>query len=235
MRVAICDDDKMQRQTLWKFLEPYQAEYRLQVTEFESGESLVQAYQTRSAFDIIILDIRMKDMDGVETVEQIRKYDKRAIVIFISSFVQYITSVLRHNVFQFLVKPVKQELFDFEFNRALNFYLNMHSKYMIKTRDRIINIEIREIIYIETHERHLKLHARKETYIYNGTLKNEYQKLSPHDFAMVHQAYLVNMAAIKTIETNEIVLKNGVTIPLSKHLRKSVLSDFNLYMGRRCL
>jgi DNA-binding LytR/AlgR family response regulator len=235
MRIAICDDEKTQRETLRKYLEPYHAEYRLEVTEFESGESLVQAYRDRSAFDIIILDIRMKDMDGVETVEQLRRYDKRAIVIFVSSFVQYITSVLRHNVFQFLVKPVKQDLFEYEFNRALSFFQNMHSKYIIKIRDRIINLEIRDIVYIETHDRHLKLHAKKDTYIYNGTLKNEYQKLLPYDFALVHQAYVVNMAEIKTIEINEIILKCGVVIPLSKHLRKSVLSKFNLYMGRRCL
>lgn len=235
VRVAICDDDKSQRDKLKEFLKPYIEAYRIETVEFESGESLAQYYDKNNTADILILDIRMKDLDGVETVAYIRKYDKNVIVIFISNFVQYITSALRHNVFQFLVKPVKQELFEYEFNRALNYYLNMHSKYMLKIRDRIVNLEIREIIYIETFERHLRLHTKKESYVYNGTLKNEHQKLSPYDFVLVHQAYLVNMAQIKTIEKNEIILKNGAAIPLSKHLRKSVLSKFNLYMGRRCL
>lgn len=235
MRVAICDDDKSQRDKLKEYLKPYIDEYRIEIAEFESGESLVQYYDQKNTVDILILDIRMKDLDGVQTVEYIRKHDKSVIVIFISNFVQYITSALRHNVFQFLVKPVKQELFEYEFNRALNYYLNMRSKYMLKIRDKIINLEIRDIIYIETYERHLRLHTKKESYVYNGTLKNEYQKLSPYDFVLSHQAYLVNMAQIKTIEKSEIILKNGAVIPLSKHLRKSVLSKFNLYMGRRCL
>jgi two-component SAPR family response regulator len=76
-------------------------------------------------------------MDGVQTVEHIRQYDKRAIVIFISNFVQYITSALRHNVFQYLLKPVKQDLFDYEFNRALNFY-SLCTPVLVPHTDRVI-------------------------------------------------------------------------------------------------
>ena len=235
MRVAICDDEIYQRETLKRFIKPYVQEYRIEIFEFDSGERLAQSYDQNNTYDIILLDIRMKDMDGVQTAEHIRKYDKRAIVIFISSFVQYITSALRYNVFQFLIKPVKQDLFDDEFSRALSTFLSIHSRYVIKIRDRLINLEINDIIYIETYQRHLLMHTRSENLTYNGTLKEEFQKLAPYDFVMIHQAYIVNMAEIKTIEKNVVILKNSEIIPMSKHLRKAVLSKFNLYMGRRCL
>lgn len=235
VRVAICDDDDLHRKIIVSYIDPYVDQYDIQLVEFESGEQLAQAYDKGVSFDIIFMDIRMKDMDGVQAVSYIRKYDRLVIVIFISSFVQYITEVLRHNVFQFLVKPVKQELFDDEFRRALSFYETLRSEYVIKTRERIIKLEAAEIVYIETCERHLLLHTKQEKYLYNGTLKSEYQKLAPHHFVLVHQAYLVNMAAIKTIEKNEVILTGGQSVPLSKHLRKSLLSKFNMYMGRRCL
>lgn len=80
-------------------------------------------------------------MDGIKAAEEIRKTDQNVIIIFVTSFVQYVSAAFRLNAFQFLVKPVSQSNFDREFERAINQYLTNHFQYRVKWRDQIQVVE----------------------------------------------------------------------------------------------
>jgi len=231
MRIAICDDDEEFRATISNYIKPYKAS-RPEITqsEFVCGEDLVNAYSKGQKFDILFLDIRMRDVDGVEAAKKIRETDKNVIIIFITSFASFVSDTFRVGAFQFLTKPVKEEDFKKDFERALELYRINHFKYLVKWKDKTSVLEINEIYYIEASNRHLFINTESNRCECVGKISEEEKKLSSYNFVKCHQSYLVNIRYIKLIDLYKIHLSNGKEIPLSKHLRARVKGIFNNYI-----
>lgn len=87
--VAICDDSKPMLESMKACLEEYgnTINHELHIFSFESGEELLNNYNCR--YDIIFLDIKMPGMNGIEAAEKIREKDKKVIIIFLTSLIQY--------------------------------------------------------------------------------------------------------------------------------------------------
>lgn len=231
MRVAVCDDEKVCRDRISGFLKPYQEKHpQIVIKEFCSGEELINAYAKGEPFDILFLDIQMEGIDGIDTAQKIRETDKNAIIIFITSYVAFVSQTFRAGAFQFLVKPVEQEEFNRDFERAMDSYRTSHYKYSLKGKEGTSSIEINEIYYIEIYRKHLFVFAENCKYECVGTIAEEEKKLKDYDFVLCHKSYLVNMRYIRLIGTDSIELTNGMEIPLSRSYKANVKLAFNDYI-----
>ena len=231
MKIAICDDEKIFRDRIAEFLQPYQAkDPEITTSEFCCGEDLLAAYEAGESFDLIYLDIQMKDIDGVETAQKIRKTDQKAIFIFITSYVRFISEACRVGTFQFLLKPVAKEDFGIDFERAVRSYKLNHEKRLFRQKDGSCIINISEIIYIEIYKKHLFVNTEKEKYDCIGTMAEEEKKLKMYHFAACHKSYLINLKFVKIIGIDNIELTNGKKIPLSKNCKSGVKSALNDYI-----
>lgn len=231
MKIAVCDDEKVCRDRILTFLKPYQdANPQITASEFCSGEDLIRAYVNGESFDILFLDIQMQGIDGIETAQKIRETDKNAIVIFITSYVAFVSQTFRAGAFQFLVKPVEQAEFNSDFERAMDAYKISHHKHSLKRKEGLISIEINEIYYIEVYHKHLFVFVEDDKYECVGSLAEEEKKLSTFDFVMCHKSFLVNLRYIKSIGNDSIQLTNGKEIPLSKNYKADVKIAFNEYI-----
>lgn len=231
MKIAICDDEKIHRDKLVSLIQPYSVHYSdMDIEQFECGEELVSLYKSGTRFDIIILDIQLKDIDGVQTAQEIRKTDKNAIIIFVTSFTKYISAAFRLNAFQFLVKPITKDSFTLELERAILQYYTNHSKYYIEGQTKTTVFNISDIVYIEGYHRQIAIYTENAKYTVYAKLDNEEKKLAPMDFVRTHQGFLVNMAYFKTIERDTVVCNNGSVVPLSARKRAEVKKRFNQYL-----
>ena len=98
LNLVICDDERTLRNDLRKVLE---TELELcgetfKIAEFDCGESLVRALND-SVFDIIFLDIEMKDLDGVATAREIRKRTSAPEIIFVTSYPDFLKNIIWWN------------------------------------------------------------------------------------------------------------------------------------------
>ena len=156
MKIAICDDEISYRETILKYLSPYiEKDSSLEAKQFSNAEDLICAYKENERFDIIFLDIQMKSLDGIAAAKKIRKFDPDAILFFITSHVKFFSDAFRVNAFQFLAKPIKQDDFIKDFQRALEKYKMQHSAYIVKYKETTYTFETKNIIYIESLNRHL--------------------------------------------------------------------------------
>lgn len=228
MRIAICDDDNEFRGLISDYLQPYKEKYP-EITEsnFCCGEDLISAYAKGQQFDILFLDIQMKDFDGVETAKIIRETDSNAIIIFITSFVSFVSDTFRVGAFQFLMKPLKQAAFNIDFERAIERYKINHYKYSVKWKDVTSAFEISDIYFIEASNRHLVVYTQDEMFEYVGKISEEADKLKSYNILKCHQSYLVNFRHIKRIDNNKIYLSNRLQIPISRHLKVRIKAAFN--------
>jgi DNA-binding LytR/AlgR family response regulator len=236
MQIAICDDEKVFRDVIKAYLEPYKANNpEITETEFTCGEDLVAAYEKGTRFDLIFLDVEMKSMSGVEAGQQIRAVDNTVMFVFITSHTKYVPEAFILNAFQFLVKPVEREMFNKEFDRAVRTYKKIKYRYNFTYKGKITVLEVKDVIYIETYNRHLRVTSTTGAFEYLGNIAEEEKKLAEFGFLRCHKGYLVNMHYIFRPENSMFELTSKDKVPISKHYKSEALAIYNKYVSGCCI
>lgn len=90
IRVALVEDEESSQRTLTEYLERFSQEIneKIHVSIFPDGAEIVEDY--RGNYDIILMDILMRYMDGMEAASEIRKVDKEVVILFITNTPQYV-------------------------------------------------------------------------------------------------------------------------------------------------
>ena len=235
MNIAVCDDLPEYREKLKELLAPYIAANKLDIAEFCRGEDLVASCENGQNWDIVFLDIEMDGLTGIETGKRLRKTQRDVIVIFVTSHVNYVSDAFRQDAFQFLLKPVQEEDFRKDFERALRVWKNRRRRYLVKWRNTSNMLEYRSILYLEAYHRHVFVHTAEADYECVGKLQDEYSKLKPFGFVQCHQGFIVNMSRIVSITRLSVKLDNGSEVPVSRRHYAGLISDFNLFMAGKMI
>lgn len=236
MRIAICDDEPIYHEILLDYLQPYNSLIAdLSITVFNCGNALLEAYDSGNKYDLIFMDVEMPGILGVDVAQIIRNIDNSIILIFITAYTKYVKDAFCINAFQCLLKPIMREVFNEEFERALNYCRKMKYKYSITYHDKTTILEVKDIAYIETFHRRLRLSTLSESYEYVGNISNDEKKLAEYGFIRCHQGYLINMRYIYQMENNFFILTNQKKIPISKHLKSEVLFKYNSFILNYCI
>lgn len=233
MNIAICDDNIDYLNRIEQLIQPYNDQISISIDSFLSGEEFVEALERGSAYDIIFLDIEMQKMSGLDVAAKVRDKKSDAIIIFITNYVNYVSDTFRLGAFQFLVKPIDEEAFRYDFDRALKEYKARHQKYVVKWRDENVVLEYGEIFYIESYNRHLHVHTENQCHECVGKLQDEYERLMPYHFVRCHQGFIININKVKKINKQNVILKNEKAIPISRRYRNGFMEKFTLYLAGR--
>lgn len=238
MQIAICDDEKIYLDMIKGYLKNCLAscdeDILVNIDTYTSGESLLDAYNGGTRYDLIFLDIRMKKLSGYETAKSIRDLDNKAMIIFITSLVDYIFSSFEYRPFWFLTKPLSEEKFKYVFYKALTEIQSSKNRvYSFFSRENgLVTIDINNIIYLESSLRRINIYSNTQQFTYYASINEEEEKLKKYDFVRIHRSYLVNMSYIQRINKKYVVLKNSKVLPLSEHRFKDVFDNFTSYLAR---
>ena len=234
MKIAVCDDEAMQVNIISSHVSAFENDYPgMSLSLFNCSEDLIDAYKEGNKFDLIFLDIQMKQLNGIDAAAELRKVDGNVIIVFISAHSGYVSGAFNTKAFHYLLKPVKKEDFDRIFSEAVKLYKNNHYKYVVEFKNRTQAVEVQNIIYIESYKRKLTVHtAEGEKYPTYGVIDREAKKLTPYGFIRTHQGFLVNADYIMNIDIGCVHLKNGEKIPMSEHRKRDVVRFFNTYLAR---
>ncbi|HBR03536.1 MAG TPA: hypothetical protein DD738_13110 [Ruminiclostridium sp.] len=239
MDIAICDDEKVYLDLLSSYIKNCMAVHgdslgEIMVDTYSSGKLLLDEFHQGKRYDLIFLDIRMKDLNGYDTAKHLRDMGSNSMIIFITSMADYIFSSFEYKPFWFLIKPISEEKFTHVFLKAFSEIKSIKKgNYSFYTREcGLVNIEINKILYLESSLRKIVLYTFNSQFIYYASMADEEAKLSRYDFIRIHKGYLVNMLYIQRINKSNVVLKNGAVLPLSEHRFKEVFDQFTSYLAR---
>lgn len=231
MNIAICDDEKSCCKEIEQLIIPYiKRQPNIEYKIFNCGEELLDYCSNRAAFDIAFLDIKMLSINGLDVANRLLELNGNCIIFFVTSHISYVSDTFRIKTFQFLIKPVDADVFNHDFERALQLYNVLHTKYLIRWRDKQTCIEFKDILFIEVNGKHLCVNTIMDKYEYVGKLSDEEKRLKDFHFVRCHQSYLVNLAYIKTIERDRLKLTNGHYVLVSRQMRRNLQEAFNLYL-----
>lgn len=229
LKIAVCDDDSRILKQMENIFDSYR-KYQLEIFYFDKGENLILDFKRNQKYNIVFLDIELNTISGIDVAQNINRISPNIIFFFITSYTDYIPEAFKIRAFQFLLKPLDTEIIINELERAIKYYFELHNKFTFQKGYEKFCISFCDIIYYEAYGGNIKIVTTKGFYYINGNIKNLYNSL-PDYFIRCHQGYIVNMRFIYKLTTNEIITSDLNHIPLSKRMRKNVLSKFNIYLA----
>ena len=233
-RIAVCDDEKIMLRQLSQYLTQIQDETGEQydLSYFASSEELLE--HMPKDVQVILLDISMGRMTGMECARALRAKGCEAAIIFITNLTEYALEGYEVRAFAFLPKPVLYaELKD----RLVQCFARMDQQHKavlpVETDEGIEMLFIDDILYAEVYQHETSFALPDKRITGAVQLSQVEERLAPHGFFRCHRSYLVNMAQIKRIGVDGAVMPDGTMIPVSRHRRKLFLDAFASYMGGR--
>ena len=194
MRVAICDDDRESCARLRSLIRKQKPD--CEVTCFDTGRRFLEA---RKHFDILLLDIQMEEMSGIEVARVLRINQEKTILIFVTALKEYAAEAFEVSAFSYLLKPVEPEKFCRVFEDACREARKMESQsgeqLFFQTKARSFLVQKKEILYVESHKRKVEIHTLRENIQIYATMKNMEGQLG-NGFFRCHRGYLVNLAYV---------------------------------------
>ncbi|MGL9727611.1 LytR/AlgR family response regulator transcription factor [Enterococcus sp. DIV0756] len=237
MNIAICDDNPKiigQIETLLlSFFEHDLNQFNYEA--FLSGESLVDHLtKEESSFQIYLLDVEMKSLDGFEVARFIRERDQQAIIIFITSHVEWMPEAFEVNAFHYLIKPIDELKVKQVLTKAME-QLSLRKMILQFTiQKKVYTVYLGEVEYFESMKRKMIIHLKNgEEYEYYGTMKEVIDKVSTQLFTQIHHSFVINMDYVQMKSGETIVLQSGREIAITKKFHQSFQSAYRKYVLMR--
>lgn len=230
LNLVICDDERTLRNDLRKVLE---TELELcgetfKIAEFDCGESLVRALND-SVFDIIFLDIEMKDLDGVATAREIMKRTSAPEIIFVTSYPDFVFQGYEVQALNYILKPYQKEKIISVLHTALERLGRDSEKYyMVESRGQTLRLPLSRIKYFFSDRRSVNAVTAEETHTFYGKL-SELETELPENFVRIHNRYLVNLKYVQSIQGNSVQMA-GEELPVSRSCKQDLAIAFAKYM-----
>ena len=232
-KVAICEDNKEQQKHTKELIEKLEIPDIHEIEIFDSGEKLVQAYKMGNQYFIILLDMKMDELNGIETGEIIQRYDKNVIIIIVTSILEYAVDGYSINAFDFVLKPIDEMKFQKILYKAIKqLKESINRVYKISKRDKTELLKLSEIIYFESDRKKVKIHCLNRIVFNNESISEVEESIEKYNFMRISRFYLINLTFIKEIRSNDIVLNNGEILRYSSKLQKNIKKSYiNFMMG----
>ncbi len=232
IRVAVVEDDAAYRRQLSGYLLRYEQEHEepIRITEFSSGIELTESYSAN--YDIILMDIQMNYMDGMQTAQWIRELDKTVIIIFITNLAQFALEGYKVEALDYILKPVQYFAFSQTMQKAVK-RVRQNATYFLHLmqESRMIRLDVSNISYIESQGRNVVYHTDEGEYTERGSLKSLEDKLEGWHFCRCNSCYLVNLAQVEQVEQSQVTVA-GQTLQISRSKRKGFMDALTAYVGR---
>ena len=233
---AIVDDDPNIRETLQAALitDTQKRRIPVQLSVCASGSEFLTL--PKEKWDLVLMDVEMPGQNGIETARQLRRVNDRAAIIFITNYIQYALEGYEVQAFRYLLKPIDAAQFEQVVGTALDEIHHRQTAYLqLKGRSEIIRLAIDELIYAETERGHLLLHTPGKVLECYSTMEKLEQELKQEAFFRCHSSFLVALEAVRQIEKQDVVLKDGTRVPVSKNRKKGMKQALTNFWGGKFL
>ena len=231
LRIAICDDEikdiKIIKELTVNLLDALQLTYEIE--EFLDGSLLLDSV---ISFDIILLDIEMEKMNGIEVARKLRVYNRDSKIIFITNSPKYMRTGYSVKADGYFLKPIDKIEFNYELTNILKEDM-IDSKFILDKRISPYKIYINAILYIEYRDRKTIIHFKDHEIATPLTLKEWESLLGNYYFSQCHKAYIVNLRMIRKLNSDSIILSNDEELILSRKYKIEFKADYFNSIGER--
>lgn len=230
-RIAVCDDHVQictEIETIIRDSKKLKL-YDIEIDIFHSGESLLGYIERNHNFDLLLLDIELQLMNGVEVGRKIREDQKDEItqILYISSKQSYAMELFDNRPLSFLIKPIDKDKLIHLIERAINISNISCSHFEFKQNGLIKQIMYKDIIYFSSKDKKIHMISIEGEKIFYGRL-DEVEKILPDEvFIRIHKSIIINYDYISIASYDKIQLTTGEVLSISQRYRSIVREKLN--------
>lgn len=216
VHIAVCDDEKYMSDMISVMVSDFFSKRNVEIVilKFSSGKELLK-YDKK--IDILFLDIRMKDIDGMETARKMRSNKFKGFLIFITVLREMVFQSFEVQAFDYLVKPINPKYFQKMMERLFVSMRNSSEAGLLVQKgyeSKIISLE--DIIFCEIIDRKVYLHLiSSEVIDFYERIESLETKLD-RNFFRCHRSYLINLKYLKSYKNGRAYMEDGTEIPVSR-------------------
>lgn len=231
MRLAIVEDEKIFADNILGYLQRFQKEtgYQIETVWFQDGCDIAEGY--KSDFDIILMDIQMKFMDGMTAAKKIREIDSQVMLLFLTNMASYAIRGYEVDAMDYIIKPVTYFSFSEKLKRAMRTVEYRKSQYIIvPIEGGAQKVELSSVYYVECRGHSLFFKQAKAEIESKGTMNKLEALLVPYGFYRNSKSFLVNLDYVESIQRNECTV-HGERLPVSRMKKKEFMQALLKYVS----
>lgn len=226
MVIGICDDNEIFRAHIRKVASAVvsEAEEEHSFLEFSDG---IEVVESNEKIDILILDIEMPGMNGIEVKEHLQNRKENTLIIYVTGYQQWIKEAFGEYVLGFVER--------FELETKLPVYLR---RAICRKADYILldkRIDSRKILYVKSSHVYVEIYQKGgKKDVIRKTLRCVEQELCAYGFVQISRAFIINMAYIKEWKMNKILLEGleeRLCVSVRRHVQ--VRKAYEEYCGKQ--
>lgn len=231
MQIAIVDDNPEDAGCLEEYLKRYGIEndYPYRSWHFPSAAAFLESQHFQ--FDLVIMDIDMPGINGVDAARQLRQLGNHVVLMFITNMPQYALCGYEVEAVDYVLKPISYQDFALKLQKA-NRYVqrNQDQPITLHTADGMVSVPASEILYVESALHYLIYHTVDGEYKVRGSMAQAEQQLLPLRFAKCNSGFLVSLRHVKAIHKEDVIL-GDVSLKISRGKRLEFMNAFTRYLG----
>ena len=233
MKIAICDDDSQELARISSFIDTYKQNNKASLTykSFQNAIELISAVNN-GEYDIILLDILMPGMTGMQAAHEIRAFDTRLKIVFLTSSPEFAVESYAVKAYDYILKPAsKEKLFSIP-DALIAEEQKPQEGLTVKTQAGMIRILFSKLAFVEVIHKKLYFHlADGSVHEVTASLAAfEDQLLSRSGFVKVHRSYIVNLWQVSELRSKELITHAGKVVPISRLLYGKVREAYMDYL-----
>ena len=222
-KIAIVDDNPIDTEYVSSLVRRWAeaAEHTVSLSSFPSAEAFLFQYEDEHDFDILLLDIEMGAMNGVELAKTIRQMNDKVQLVFITGFPDFIAEGYEVSALHYLMKPVSSDKLFSVLDKAASNLMKPERRLSVSFDHHTDSIPLEQILYIEASKQYVLIHTVDETYRMKASLQDTEQQLDEY-FFRCQRSFLVNLRHVKRIHPQQVTLKNNTSVPISRGMAEKI-------------
>ena len=205
MKLAIVDDNEIEQEIILNTLNAYHKEsgISLEIQSFSDGDSFLNAYKSGN-YDLIFMDIFLKNLNGIDIVRKIRQSDLKVLIVFLTMSSDHIFEAAPLHFFDYILKP-------FEYRN-----INVH-------------FPLSKIQYIYSNNHDVIIHTTIGSQLFRLPFYSITQNLDDPRFLQCNRGILLNMDYIKAMEADYFEMTDSKCFPIKTKGRKQIREQYIQY------
>ena len=222
-KIAIVDDSEQDTEYVAALVREWAkaAGHTAALSLFRSAEAFLFAQEDGQRMDMLLLDIEMGAMNGVELAKKLRQTNTAVQLLFITGFPDFIAEGYEVEALHYLMKPVAPEKLAAVLDRAAANLAKTEKRLCVTYDRRTDFVPLSQIYYIEAQKQYVLIHAADKDYRMKTTLAQTKDALDEY-FFQCQRSFLINLRYVVRIKNECVVLKNGAEVPISRGMAEKI-------------
>ena len=218
IRIAICDDENRILEDLSRMVLELIPD--ADVSAFGEGRALIDSAD-KAGYDVVLLDIDMPDLNGLEVALSFQAADRKPLIIFVTSHDELVYDSLQLHPFGFVRKSYLDKELKKVLEDAVEEVSSRDKHFFFHTASGDIKLQLDDILYFESEGNYIKVKTGSDEFRFRETMQALEMSLKSDGFIRVHKGFLVNQEAVKIINSDKLVLNDNTEIPFGRSYQEN--------------